>query len=176
MKSLLLLLGLGLSSPADAQEVCGDVTAIPKQIQVAWISPVGERTGSERYLEVVRLTDLRSWIRANQPDQTRLLQHLGLTGKRGGWRAQGRWKVTIFDVDSGWLCRPIQGAEPGETVSDMAVCHQRLQRGNHRFTGCGYTLDTANDERGIDHYRVQWQVAARWGFCVMPLERFLQGA
>ena len=45
----------------------------------------------------------------------------------------------------------------------------------HGFTGCGYSRDTGSGSRGLDVLRVRWEDAAREGFCVMPLDRFLEG-
>jgi hypothetical protein len=98
-----------------------------------------------------------------------------------GESASGAYKITIFDVQSDWLCRPLSDAEPGADIAGVAACMERTDRytdRDHRdgFTGCGYTLDTAASTRGIDVFRVPWVDASAWGFCVMPLERFLQGA
>ena len=69
----------------------------------------------------------------------------------------------------------------GEDVSDIAACPASEQEAADRmhragFTGCGYTLDTHASTRGLDVYRVPWSEASAWGFCVMPLTRFLEGA
>ncbi|MEE2752003.1 MAG: hypothetical protein VX519_11285 [Myxococcota bacterium] len=170
LHGILLALASAMAAPA-----CEAVDSVSENIQVAWISPVRQRVSSDRYMEVVQLSDLRSWIKKNGKDQARLLQTLGLVGKRAGWRAEMEWKVTIFDVRADWVCRPIRGKPSGEQVKGVPVCHERLQRGGHRYTGCGYTMDTHTGKRGLDHYRLAWRDAAQWGFCVMPLERLLEG-
>ena len=126
-------------------------------------------------MEVEPLSERRSWVKTNGSDQKRLLQAMGLLGKRPIWRDQIAWKVTIFDVRADWLCRPIRGETPGLKVKGAAVCDERLQRGGRRFTGCGYTLNTATGGKGLTLFRVPWRDAARWGFCVMPIERLLEG-
>jgi len=170
LNGILIVLASALAAPT-----CDSVGAVSEKVQVAWISPVRQRVSSDRYLEVVQLSELRSWIKKNGSDQARLLQALGLVGRRAGWRSEIEWKVAIFDVRTDWICRPIRGMNPGDSVKGIEVCHERLQRGGKRFTGCGYTLDTHSGKRGFDVYRLPWRDAVRWGFCVMPLERLLAG-
>ena len=176
LTALLLIFTAAVTSTATAASDCQGVSGVSTNVQVAWISPIRQRVGSDRYMEAVPLSDLRAWVKKNGNDQTRLLQALGLVGRYPLWRDDMAWKVTIFDVRADWLCRPIRGGTPGETIQGVVVCHERLQRGGRRFTGCGYTLDTLTGNKGFDHYRVPWRDAATWGFCVMPLERLLEGS
>ena len=162
-------------------QTCGAVQAIPESIQVAWVSPVGARVGMNGWVETVRVADLRSWVRQNGTDQVRLLKGLGMVRAKGGkWAAKRSYKITIFDVKREWLCRPIEGAEPGTLERDVSVCEEKQHKGlwGHKrgYTGCGYIEDTLAGTRSLDAYRIRWGDASRWGFCVLPLERFLDGA
>ena len=92
-----------------------------------------------------------------------------------------RWvKVTIFDVKREWLCRPIEEMEPGTVKAGVTVCEAKQQRGlwgyKKGYTGCGYIEDTQTSSRSLDVVRLRWADASSWGFCVLPLERFLEGA
>lgn len=161
---------------------CEPVGAVPESLQVAWISPVRDTVGGKDYIEVIRVRDLRAWVRANSSDPVRVLQATGMLDRDPSERQTSReYKITVFDVQSAWLCRPVIDAVAGEDISNIAACEipeQRAADRHHRagFTGCGYTLDTNASNRGLDVYRVSWEEAAAWGFCVMPLERFLEGA
>lgn len=159
---------------------CEDLAPPSETMQVAWVSPIGQRVGPAAWVEVVRVKDLRGWLQASDKTQVRTLQALGMVPRSGGKSAESQYKITLFDVRSDWLCRPIEGAVPGEMHGGMPVCEERQQKGlgpaRKGFTGCGYSLDTGASTRALDVYRVQWDVAATWGFCTMPLERFLGGA
>jgi hypothetical protein len=159
-----------------APPVCEATAPLPDTVQVAWVSPLDKRVGAESQLEVVRVTDLRKLVEAEQRDPTRVLQALGLTKKE----SKERWKVTIFDVKREWLCRPID-ADPANDVAGMDVCEEKWQDPapgtvNRSYSGCGYLLDAKDGDRTLDAYRLRWRTAVTWGFCVLPLERFLGGA
>ncbi len=162
------------SAYAQSSNTCGSIGDLPDQTQVVWISPTSESSDARRYLDVVELSELQSWIERTRADKVRLLERLGLVSEGGGWRAKRGWKVTIFDVNRSSLCRPIRGGTPGEVVNGVAICHEDLQRGGPRFSGCGQTLDTNSGGGGQDLYKIRWSEASQWGFCVMPLERLLQ--
>lgn len=176
---MLMLAGAAL---ADEPPECESLVAVPGSFQVAWISPVRKGARSSTQLQVVRVGDLRSWVNQYGADQTRLLQGMGYVGPAGGrrvWagRAEKDWKITIFDVQAEQICRPVEGVMAGADLMGAPVCGEELLRtvGRHEST-CGYTLDRADDSRGLDTFRVSWEQAAAQGFCVFPLERFLEGA
>jgi hypothetical protein len=155
---------------------CAAVGPVPETMQVAWVSELGDRLGANSMMEVVRVTDLRRLVEGLGRDPTRVLRALGLAKKR----AKGRWKVTVFDVKRDWLCRPVEGA-PGRDLAGVPTCEESWQRkgpGTYRasYSGCGYLLDTQAGTRTLDSYRLRWGTAVTWGFCVLPLERFLAGA
>jgi len=174
-----MLLSSLVSPSAHAQDACEALVAVPGAYQVAWISPTRKRAGSRSQLQVVRVGDLRAWINQNGADQTRLLQGMGYVGPAGGRKAKKEWKVTIFDIQSEQLCRPVADAEPGADLLGAPVCSTDITRGLDRWESeCGYTLDRAEEDetRGLDIFRISWEQAASQGFCVMPLERFIDGA
>ncbi len=182
MTALVLL----LSSPTMAQEPveCAAVAPVPDTLQVAWVSPLRATVGARTALQVVRVADLRKLVEARKRDPALVLQALGLVGKRGPGKRT--WKVTVFDVKSTWLCRPFEqgesGAGPGDSVIEgVATCPSDQQAPGRQtlprsYSGCGYLLDTATGARTLDVFRVDWAAAITWGFCVLPLERFLEGA
>ena len=178
--ALALLLSLAAAPLASARDeaACGSLSAVPDALQVAWISPVNERVRSGSYIEVVRVADLRRFLQDKGATQTRLLQAMGLVNAKGRGRAAKKtYKVTIFDVRSTWLCRPMEGSTADKVVDGVAVCPSGQQDGSGRsYTGCGYTRDTVKDTRGLDVFKVRWRDASSGGFCVMPLDRFMKGA
>ena len=174
----LSLLGSVFFAPAQAAE-CEAVEPLPQAVQVAWISPVRKRVGVRGYIEVVRVSDIRELASRTNRDPVRLLQGMGLVGPKGhrGLIPRARnYKVTFFDIDSAWLCRSIVGQGPTAAVAGLAVCPKSQLRGGRYYTGCGYSRDAKTNARGLDVFRIRWRDAVRRGFCVMPLERFLEGA
>ncbi len=182
LRRLLLLLSLALLLPSRAaardEGSCMALGAVPDAVQVAWVSPVAKTVGARSWLDVVRVSDLRALLNGKGVTRVRLLQALGLAGARGKGRAVKRdYKVTIFDVRSSWLCRPMRGGTADKVVEGVAVCASGQQKGARRaFTGCGYTRDTVTGGRGLDVFKVRWRDASSGGFCVLPLERFMKGA
>lgn len=160
---------------------CKDVRSVPDSIQIAWVSPVRKQVGMNNWVEAVRVQDLRAFVRKHGKDQVRMLKGLGMVRTRGGkWAAKRAYKVTIFDVESTWLCRPIEESEPGALRSGAIICEEKQQKAitGHKkgWTGCGYIEDTKTKDRSLDVFRVKWSDASSSGFCVMPLDRFLEGA
>lgn len=186
LPSLLLLgaaiLGAALAAPPPAlaaqTNACSALADVPDAMQVAWISPMKKTVGTNTWLEVVRVQDLRAWVRAQGADQLRLLQGLGLANAKGrGRHVKGDWKITIFDVKSDWVCRPVEDSPAGKDLLGAPVCENPSAVGPRRgYSGCGYAVDGLNAGRGLDVFRMRWRDASRAGFCVMPLERFLSGA
>ena len=161
---------------------CEDLQPIPDALQIAWISPVREQVRSNEYIEVISYSDLRQWMSADERDAKQLLHQLGMLSKRSKREVDpSDYKVVIFDVHAERVCRPINTEEAGTEIEGLPVCEVRGARPTslytrHGFTGCGYTQNTKTMSRGFDVYRIRWVDAATWGFCVMPLERFLEGA
>lgn len=161
---------------------CDAVQTLPEAIQVAWVSPVGATVRTNQHIEVVHLQSLQGWLNETQSNATEVLQQLGMVSEKAKDVNPMKYKVTIFDVESASLCRPIQVYEGDSLeVSGLSVCSANTTRPSqlytrYGFTGCGYTQNTSTQERGFDVYRVTWKEASKWGFCVFPLERFLLGA
>jgi hypothetical protein len=168
-----------LARPAAAANACEALSAPPPVFQVAWVSPARARAGAGAWLEVVRVADLRRFVETQTPPLAteRFLQLLGLAGPKGlRWYQASNWRITLFDVEADWLCRPVWGAEGGTLLDGVEACDAKLQTGNRFFSGCGYTQDTFTGKRGPDTFRIRWRDAVRGGFCVMPLSRFIAGA
>lgn len=160
-----------LLSVALADE-CAAPNPVAGSLQVAWISPVRSRTRAKKPLQVVRVGDLRAWVDDHEADQTRVLQGLGQVKRKPGWRAKRRYKITLFDVNPGDLCRAIDDVPVGTDVAGVSACDElKTVRGE---SSCGWTVDTVTDQRGLDTYRIPWREASVRGFCVFPLERFLE--
>jgi hypothetical protein len=160
---------------------CGSPKSVPETLQVAWISPASKSVGMNGWVEAVRVADLRTWIRDHGKDKVRLLKGLGMVRAKGGKRAARKaYKITIFDVKREWLCRPLEDTAPGTINNGVTVCEERQQKGlwGHKkgYTGCGYIEDTLSQERSLDVVRIRWADASSWGFCVLPLDRFIEGA
>ena len=81
--------------------------------------------GGKTDLEVVRVSDLRAWIRDEGTDVGRLLQGLGMAPRNPGRRVDQDWKITLFDVRSEWMCRPLEGSAGGEDASGILSCDER---------------------------------------------------
>jgi hypothetical protein len=172
LSALLLLASTALAQQAEPS--CHSLAPPPARLQVAWITPVRKRVRGRSSLEVVRVAELRTFVQAEGADLPRTLQALGIIGPRG--RVHKRYKVTLFDVSAEQLCRPVEHTVEGEDSDGLPACAGGRAVGVRHATGCGTTTDTTRDAPGLDLYQVLWREAAREGFCVMPLERFLEGA
>lgn len=160
---------------------CESLQTVPGEVQIVWISPVKEQVGLQESIEVVRLQDLQTWMTEEQPTATDVIAQMGMISKRQKKDIDPKdYKVTIFDVESAWLCRPIQGQTENAVIEGLSVCEGKIRSNRlysrYGFTGCGYTFNTQTQSRGLDVYRIDWREASTWGFCVFPLERFLEGA
>jgi hypothetical protein len=146
---------------------------------VVWLSKLEKSVRGGSWLEVVRLADLKSLIKERGREPLRLLQGLGMISRKET-QLDDAYKAVVFDVKREWLCRPGDLLTEGGDQSGVKVCEGRQRRPirHHRkgYTGCGYAMDTAASVRGPDVFRIQWQSASAWGFCTMPLDRFLSGA
>ena len=177
------MLSLFLSITASVAAECNDVSSLPEAIQIAWISPVQEQARAKEMIEVVRLQDLQQWMDTEQADAKQVLHHLGMLPKRSRRTIDpDAYKIVIFDVESDSLCRSIEQSDDSSitTINGLAVCTDRAKPAKfysrYGYTGCGYTWNTQAQLQGLDAYRISWQEASKWGFCVLPLSRFLLGA
>lgn len=177
MKRLLFLLPVAALGTAPAL-ACEAPRAISDQVQVAWISPVRQTVGAKTMISVVRTSDFRALVGTKDRDPTAILRAIGMLGPKQ--KLAKDYKITLFDVKAEWLCRPMPGPE-GEVVGGLRRCeekHQDRDASTHpkAWTDCGYLVDVLSGKRTLDLYRLEWSAAATWGFCVMPLQRFLEGA
>ena len=160
--------------PADLSDCLADLEAPTPRLSVAWITPVARRARRGTSLEVIPTAELVTWIRDQEPSVGRFLQAAGL--RKRGTDPRGLYRVTLFDADSADLCRPIDTDEPMESVAGLPSCAPGLGRMNDRRDGCGHALDRASGKPGFTLVRVEWQDAARQGFCVLPAQRFVEEA
>ena len=177
------MISLILSIATSEATECSVVSTLPEAIQIAWVSPVKEQARSKEMIEVVHLQALQQWMDAEEATAKQVLHHLGMLPKRSRRTIDpDAYKIVIFDVESTSLCRPISIDEQSTVaiVDGLSVCSQRAKPSKwysrYGYTGCGYTWDTQSQSKGLDVYRVSWQEASQWGFCVLPLSRFLLGA
>jgi len=103
-----------------------------------------------------------------------MLQMLGM--RRTDRDPIRRYKVTIFDVASTGLCRPLEGYEDPAAIEGMVTCPSKLGKVTERYDGCGFTTDLATGAEGLELYGARWNDVARNGFCVLPADRFVAGA
>lgn len=155
---------------------CEPLAEPPEAVQVAWVSKLQRSAGNDTWLQVVPLASLRELVQSSSRDSTRVLRGLGLLG-RTQKLGSVPYKVTVFEVERGQLCRAMDG-EPGATVAGVPVCDTPEQRPGPgtraaAYSGCGYLTDQASGTRGADVFRIPWSEAVRKGFCVLPWERFL---
>lgn len=152
--------------------VCdADLPAPPDRVSVAWVSPLGARTGANGWLTVVPTASLRQYVASERPGVGRLLQHLG--ERRRSSDPRRRYKITIFDVKSSALCRPVDGADEQSVVGGLPVCPESKAKINAAYEGCGVLVDRGTGKESLPVYKLTWADAAFEGFCVLPVERFL---
>ena len=120
-------------------------------------------------MEVVRVADLRAWIRTNGADPARVLQGLGMAPRNAARKAARGWKVTVFDVRSEWMCRPLEGTPAGEDHAGVVSCSEKAAKpmSSHRrglwLRLHRHRLYAASTSTGVVGSRVCAD------FCVMPL-------
>lgn len=73
------------------------------RVSVAWVAPVRKRVGNNAWLEVVKTSELREWVRTSKaPGIGPMLLQLGL--RKNADQPRRRYKVTIFEVAGDELC------------------------------------------------------------------------
>lgn len=166
------MIPLLLAALAWASEPCEMPDPPPASLSVAWVSPLSSRTSNAAWLDVVPMRQLAAWVREH-PEATTgdLLRHLGL--RKSKREPKGRYKVVVFEVSNGALCRPIAGAVEGSTWAGLPVCEGSEAGRGSEWTECGRLRDRTTGEEGPEAYRARWRDLAPRGFCVLPAERFL---
>lgn len=163
-----------LLSAALAQPVCPGLAAPDRaRLSVAWVSPLGRKVAAGTMLPVVPTAALRAWVAREGADVGRLLQGLGL--RRRPETPRRPYKVVVFDVDAGALCRPMAAQEPGVEVEGLPVCAREARGVPGRYDGSGCLLDMKDATYSLPVVEVTWRDAAVDGFCVLPLGRFVDG-
>lgn len=154
------------------EPTCPQLEPPPSVLSVAWIAPVGKHVGRKTWLRVVPTVALRQWVgRERGATVGRLLHEVGIRKRKSEPRR--RYMITIFDVQAADVCRPVESAEPGEDVNGLPACPTSAVRSIPNHDGCGYTVDRATGDRGLDLYAIRWEDAAPRGFCVLPVDRFV---
>jgi hypothetical protein len=139
-------------------------------LSVAWVSRLGDRARNTEWLYVVPTRDLRTFLETEaRGDLVRTLQWLGL--RRSAKAPKARYKVVVFDVARDQLCRPVLTTEPA--VAGVRPCDEDHAGPQGDYSGCGYLTDLGSERAGGVVYRAQWQALAADGFCLLPIERFL---
>ena len=54
---------------------CAEPSALPDSLQVVWVSPAGKGVRMNGWIEAVRVSELRAWLRDHDKDKVRLLKH-----------------------------------------------------------------------------------------------------
>lgn len=161
-----------LAAAAFADPVCGgDLPAPPDHLSVAWVSPLGARVGANGWLTVVPTAALRDYVQDQRPGVGRLLQHLG--ARKRSSDPHRRYKITIFDVEADALCRPIPDAAEETLAGGVPTCPAGRAELGHGYAGCGVLTDRGTGAPSLPVFRITWSDAAFAGFCVLPVERFL---
>ena len=162
---------------------CTELEPLPDAIQVAWVSPVRQRVTGNEMIEVVHLQTLQEWLETESSDPKALLHQMGMLNQRSKKSIDpSNYKITIFDVNTSSLCRPIEQSEDNfqNVINEVSSCSIKksgsIRSSRFGYTGCGYSLNTSSQTPGFDVYRISWENASTFGFCVFPLDRFLQGA
>lgn len=146
--------------------------APPEMVSVAWISPTRAKAGNNEWLFVVPTKDLTRWLRDNPGASTGdLLRRVGARRKTS--EPKRSYKVTIFEVESVALCRPIEGAAETDVIEGVIACQGGLGRATRNYGGCGRATDFNTGALGPTVYRARWRDLARQGFCLLPAERFV---
>ncbi len=130
---------------------------LPDQLSVVWVSPVRKRAHAKTLLPVVATQDLREWMAKEQPSVGRLLQRLGMRKKSK--EPKRKYKVVIFDIRSGDLCRPMDTVNDGTGVSGLPSCLGGSGNATRKYSGCGFTTDQKTGARAFDLYRIPWAYA-----------------
>ncbi len=165
---MVLIAWLGAALAQDC--TVGELPEPPDTVSVAWVSRLPKRARSGSWLHVVPTTELRAFAQQHG-SVARMLQRAGL--RRSGKEPKRRYKVVVFDVPAGALCRPVASAAEGEAVSGGLACDERRSDPSRQSPGCGRTADRADGSPGLVLYRARWSDLARNGFCVLPAERFV---
>lgn len=169
--ALLLNLAWAQSEPATcSQERLAELPEADARFAVAWVAPW--RRHPHGHVSVVPTVELRSWLDAQNPRWTgRTLQWLGVRRRNSDPRR--RFQVRILEVTRDELCRPMIGVEPGTDVNGVPACKPRLVGPERELDGCGRTRDRRTGEPGATRYVIDLSDARPRGYCVVPLQRYL---
>ena len=164
---MIALFVIGWLGVAEASE-CASLDEPKQTLSVAWVSPVRRQVSGSKWLRVVANRDLSALVREKKAGVGRMLQAMELRRRKS--EPKRRYKVVVFEVDRGILCRPLVEHAEGTTVSGVSACPTALSK---QGPECGYATDRATGDRGLELYRVRWRDAARNGFCVIPAARYV---
>lgn len=164
---LLVLAWLGVAEASEGVE-CAELSTPKEHLAVSWVSPVRRQVLGNAWLEVTTNKELSGFVQREKAGVGRTLQALGM--RKRAKDPKRRYKVVVFEVDRGILCRPLESQLEGTTVEGVRVCQASLSKQGPQ---CGYSEDKATGDKGLPVYRVRWRDAARNGFCVIPAERYV---
>ena len=120
-----------------------------------------------------------------KPDTLRLLQYVGMKRTKAKKKiSPHKYKIVVMTVHRTSVCRPMvnekDGIFVGSQIENVVVCKEGRKHKPMKFayrhgdTGCGYLIDSKEEKRSLDVYRIHWLDAASQGFLVVPMEHFLQ--
>lgn len=169
-----LLAGLALAEPATCSTA--DLEALPvpsEKMALAWVAPWRRRPSG--WLTVVPAFELSTWLGQQDPTWTgRTLQWLGK--RRRNTDPKRRYQVRIFEAEPSELCRPIATVDAETIVAGVPVCPARLSRSHGQTDGCGQCTDRKTGEPTATRYGLKVAEVKQRGFCVVPLDRYIEQA
>ncbi len=155
-------------------KACEGPWPAPEQaLSVAWVSPLRDRAGNNRWLTLTPTAELRAYGRGEAKGSVaRVLQHLG--ARKRSKEPRRAYKVVVFDVPVDALCRPLGDHDGGaELVDGVRACVAQATRLREAHDGCGRLVDHGGGAT-TPVFRARWRDVVGNGFCVLPAERFLE--
>ncbi len=155
---------------ATAVAACGDdLPEVDGVASVVWVSRLRAQTGLKRPIPVTLTADLVALVRQGR-DVGGVLHDLGM--RRTERTPRRPYKVVLFDVAATSLCRPMAG--PAVAIAGVSVCTEPPVRKGE--ASCGLWLAKDGVRTGPAAFRGAWKDLAADGFCVLPLERWMDHA
>ena len=164
---------------------CDNLTTPSSTLQVAWISKVGKQARRWSIIEVVPFEDIQQWNKKHNPNTLRLLQYLGMKRSKSKRNiAPNKYKIVVMNVPRESLCRPMlnekKNIQVGQSINGVIVCKEKRKHRPMKFLlsswrfGLWVSLDSKEEKRSVDVYRVNWSDAAAQGLSGCSNEAFFR--